>query len=427
MTDENDMFDTDDLDAAFGPENAIPSGGGGNDDYSADDDIRGDDQVGPAPATDVQRAEYTEPPTRDASPVEMETEWGSHPWGAGGSYGYRPMSMAMTDRSMGDIEKTKAGGKYRPTTQQQYSRAGNNGVDPMTLYDRDALSWNYGGDMTGQGIFDMEESGENLPGYGIFGNQYAMPGYLSREPIMDVEQSEMWDIEAGDWRTVQPSASGVPLSRRTGTFSPFSRGKAAPWTQLRPVPSGPQSHIESYGRGTAQILMHAAKRIPNVQQRSAFVDSALAALGPRAKATAQATVQKLTQMGYPPEKALEDTVAHLIMNATAREMKWGSHLPHLDALVKRTGAWGTQITSHARDTIGPLVNSSEQKKQDLGRLYNSPAGQAMGRLGEDAPAESTSGGTKIFTPKNLLIGGAVAVGGYFLWKKFGKKRKGATT
>lgn len=415
MSDENDMFDTDDLDAAFGPGNAISSSSEGSD-FSMDE---GPDEIGAGPATDLEP--YV-PSTRDASPDEKETDHGSHPWGAGGSSGYRPMSMSMTDRSMGEANEQKS----VKSVQQQHIQEASRGIDPLTIYDRDAQSWNYGGDTVGHGIFDMEESGGNLPGYGIFGNQYAMPGYLAREPIMDVAESEMWDIEAGDWRVVQPSAGGVPLSRRT--FSPFAKDgkRPASWTQLRPVPSGPQSHIEAYGRGAASIVMFAAKRIPDVKMRSMFIDQALNSLGPRAKTIATKTVQKLIQFGYPSEKALEDTVAHLIMHATAKEMRWGSHLPHLDILVQRTGAWGRNIAQHASETIGPIVNNAEQKKVDLGRLFNSPAGQAMGRLGEDVPAPASPSSSSILTPKNLLIGGVVAVGGYFLWQKFGKKRKGAT-
>jgi hypothetical protein len=146
--------------------------------------------------------------------------------------------------------------------------------------------------------------------------------------------------------------------------------------------------------------------------RSAFLANATEALGPGASARAAATAKKLVEMGRPSESALEDSLAHAVMHATAEDLKGarlGGSLPRLDKLASRVSRSKTAMQASAAKHIAPLASDSGKLKSDLGAFYGSPA---MAGVGQVAPASEPT----LFTTRNVLIGLVLAGGGYLAWQ-----------
>lgn len=393
------------------------------------------------------------------TPGMKQTTFGAHPWGPGSAVGYRPHSQQRTGmdlRALGAAEQ-----EHMPTPQKvekdsmhsepevmmavpveeplswqeqvhgnRNSQPSNDEIDPMTLYDR--MSYEYDDssqNVIGSGIFGMEEDVTWRPRDGIFSHHYAFPAYIGDEDELGVQQSEMWDSTAGEWRVTQPSAAGVSLARKTRRMkpSPFARH-----------PAGPRSHIEAFGRKAARCLVLEAKMQPP-QYRSGFLEDALNALGPGSATKAQKVAAKLVKAGYPPDAALEDVVAHLLMHATAsdltdkRRRRNVSLLPRLDAMSKKVVAKGGELKNAAAQHIGPLTKDGNELRNDLGALFASPASQGMGAVnaenGETAPANGSgapaANGAKksVFTTRNVFIAGGVGLAAYFAYANRDKIKK----
>jgi hypothetical protein len=397
--------------------------------------------------------------TKDWSIIDAEdgpgmeaTTYGAHPWGPGGATGYRPQSMQRTDMELRDTLLRDAHlGDADPTRQakpmerddmhnepevlethddvlvpparwhgNRNQRPSNEGIPSDLIYDRDSYEYNNSsGDTIGSGVFDMEEGVTWRPRDGVFAHQFALPAYIGDEDEMGIQQSEMFDTTANEWRVVQPSAAGVPLSRtvekyRPG-YSPFVKRAAVP--EMRPEVTGPRSHIEAFGRKTANLIVAEAKTQP-LTARSQFVANAIEALGPGMAARASATAKKLVDMGYKPETALEDTIAHVVMHATVRDLQGAKRargkLPNLDRLAGRIQKTKPQMQAAAAKHLGPLTKSTEKLKGDLGALFGSPAALGMGQVSEGSTSIVAT--PTLLTPRNLLLTAVVGIGGYYAWQ-----------
>lgn len=393
---------------------------------------------GAAPAPDVQGdGEYQYLHGNMGAPGMKQTTYGASPWGPGSKTGYRPYSQQRTDMSLralgGDEPKPKpvrqddmmrepevinAVPVERPVGWDEEWHANRNQapsnaeVDPMTLYDRSSFEYDDSSQSTiGTGIFDMEEGVTWRPRDGIFSDQFALPAYIAEEDELGVQQSEMWDSTADEWRVTQPSASGVALARKVSHLkAPLSM------PQMRPEVTGPRSHIEAFGRKTAAAVMSEA-RAHRPEHRGQFLNNALVALGPVASRRCRETADRLIKLGYRADTALEDAVAHTIMHAVAKDLtEKGSALPRLDRLAKRIRREKPAVREAAAAHVAPLIKSKAALKSDLGALYASPAGAGIGQVtAEDVTAPPSAPEPGLVTPRNVAIAGGLGLGAYFLY------------
>jgi len=399
---------------------------------------------GAAPATDIDGTSEFDmlsvPGGMDA-PGMKQTTFGQSPWGPGSSQGYRPYSQERTGmdlRAMGDSaeemmqppapldsmahepEVINAAEAERPVSWdnqwhgEQNQQPSNAEIDPMTLYDRESYEYDDSSqDVIGSGIFGMEEGVTWRPQDGMFANNYAMPKYLAEEDELGVQQSDMWDSTAGEWRVTQPSAGGVPLARRINHLKPP--------VNLRPESTGPRSHIEAFGRKAAQIIGAQAKTL-HPQHREQFLRNALDSLGPSGADKARKTAAALVKMGYRPDVAMEDAAAHLVMHAAMKDLSSPAskrgQLPHLDRMVKvLTPAAAPHMRQAAQEHVAPLVTDPNAAAQDVNALKASPAAAGMGQVStEDAPPTPNPADKPFFTKKRVLIGGAVGLGAFFMFR-----------
>lgn len=398
---------------------------------------------GGAPATDIEGTDsfsFLKVPGGMKAPGMKQTTYGSSPWGPGSESGYRPHSQARTDmnlRALGSEERNHMAHAKpeQPVRDEMHDEPevinaveveesvpwptqwkgnqnqapSNARVDPMTLYDHQSYEYdNSSQNVIGNGVFEMEEGVTWRPRDGIFQNQYAMPAYLAEEDELGVQQSDMWDSTAGEWRVTQPSASGVPLARKVPKLK-------TPW---RPEVTGPRSHIEAFGRRAAQALLREAKHY-RPEHRSQFLSNALEALSPGASLRARRAAETLIQLGYPRETALEDAVAHLVMHASVKDLtakrSKRTMLSRLDRMSKIVQGSERNVVQHAAiEHLQPLAKNTDALRQDLGALYGSPAGHAMGQVAEE-PAPSAPTAPGLFRPRNLAIAGVLGAGAYLLF------------
>lgn len=431
----DDLFGDDDLptpsvrgNANLDPQDYQRIGGPQDDSSFLDDDIQEDtpsrpgDGAGPAP--DIDGVDDMDPFEAEDGPGMQQTDFGSHPWGPGSAQMYRPYSQARTDMSLGADETMEAmKPRARPSggdsmldepevpmarmNQQQNRMPSNRAVDPETLYDDDPYTFQDSSQATiGDGIFSMEEGVTWRPRDGVFAHQYAFPQYLAKEPELGVQQSEMFDSTANNWRVTQPSASGVPLAVRVAGLKPLP--------QMRMDATGPRSHIEAFGRKTALAMVAEAQALP-APMRSPFLASAINALGPNTAAQAQAISAQLVKMGYDPTSALQDTLAHFVMHAAMRDLS-GRRLRRLDGMARRLNRSKGQVQQAAQQHIAPLLQNGQALQNDVSALRASPAARAIGALGQvDTTAIAPTGDT-VFTARNLVIAGVVGGVGWLAWR-----------
>jgi len=416
--------------------------------YSGDSSILDDDlqedtlstpgfNPGAAPAPDIDGTDDYEPEVEDDDePGMAQTTYGNHPWGPGASGGYRPHSQQRTDmelRALGDesapqpkprerdsmmmepeVLNAVAVGKPVPWDREWHgnqNQLSNEDLDPDTIYDRSSYERHDSTQSTiGSGIFSMEEGATWRPRDGIFAHQYALPEYIGAEDELGVQQSDMWDTTADDWRTTQVSGGGVAFTKNAPRKPPPNM------SGMRPEVTGPRSHVEAFGRKAAKLVIAEAQMQPP-ENRSRFLNAAVDSLGTGTSAKASQVAQKLIQLGYRPDVALEDVLAHAIMHATAKDLTQpkfrSSALPRLDALASKIKRTKPAMQNAAVEHLHPLTQDPKTLKGDLGALYASPAARGMGQVAEGGTQPAVSEG--VFTAKNLLIAGAVGGLGYVLF------------
>jgi hypothetical protein len=407
---------------------------------------------GAASATDIDGVDDWAIQEAEDGPGMQATTYGNHPWGPGSAVGYRPQSMQRTDMAlrdsqlrdgMGDVE---TGRTPKPMnrdnmhdepevlevddniavpparwTGNRNQRPSNAGIPEDTIYDRESFEFNDSSqNVIGTGIFGMEEGVTWRPRDGVFANQYALPAYIGDEDELGVQQSEMWDTTANEWRVVQPSASGVTLATRVDRFKPgYSPFVSRPMPEMRPEVTGPRSHIEAFGRKTAALVIAEAKAQPP-DARAPFLAKAIEALGPGTAERASATAKKLVASGASPTTAIEDSVAHAVMAATVNDLKSGNRangkLANLDRLAMCVNRTRPQMQAAAAKHIGPLAQNTAKLKSDLGALYGSPAALDMGQVTTGSAITAPPATTTLLTPMNVLIGALVVGGGYYAWQ-----------
>jgi hypothetical protein len=473
----NDLFDDDDDFLEGRGELAAPnSRGNANQDvtgFAMDPLDEGDFDYeglppgpGPAPATDLMSERQIEEEDDvfedESGPGMRQTTYGAHPWGTDTSQGYRPAAMMTTDRNMNSLGEVFPV-QPAPRNPQEGLMPSNADIDPETIYDRRSYE---SGKVFGNGIFEMEEGTTWRPSYGSFAHKYALPDYIARENEMNVQGSAMWDVTRGAWRVVQPTASGVPLSRIVpgspaggpGRYSPFVRPmtpatQAAQVAQAAPAPK----NIEIFGKEVALTVTQGASTLPP-EHRGPFIAAALELLGPGTAAKAEKVAKKLTEMGFPRDIALRDTLAHFVMNVTARDMRnavdaarrgkrvSGGLFPSITKLSDRTGkAVGGRIKALRGRLLSPAESNPAVAERELGSFY---ASSAMGRIEYlnglgNAPAASAAPAVPaapaasqpgLLSPRNLLIGAALVGGTYYAYQSgllrkaglpFGKSTKDA--
>ena len=465
MSNDDYGFDDDDGDMAIptmrGNANLNPQdyarGPSGRGSSFLDDDLQEDTpstpgrNPGAASAPDIDGESDWTIQEDEGGPGMAATTYGSHPWGPGSAVGYRPESMKRTDMAlrdsqlrdgMGDVDTDRTPKPMKRDnmhdepevlevedsvavpparwTGNRNQRPSNAGIPEDTIYDRESFEFNDSSQSTiGSGIFGMEEGVTWRPRDGSFAHQYALPAYIGDEDEMGVQQSEMWDTTANEWRVVQPSAAGVTLATRVDRFKPgYSPFVSRPMPEMRPEVTGPRSHIEAFGRKTAALVVAEAKAQPPAV-RAQFLANAVDALGPGTAARASVTAKKLVDAGQSPATAVEDSVAHAIMAATVNDLKSANRalgrLPNLDRLASRVNRTKPQMQAAAARHIGPLTQSVQKLKNDLGALYGSPAALGMGQV-TDGSAITPPPPTTLLTPRNLLIGAVVGIGGYYAWQ-----------
>jgi len=365
---------------------------------------------------------------------DIEAEGGaSEPWGPGAGYAHLPMSMAVTDRApLGSSDEEHQVAANAAVEQQQRAEG-----DPgdMVRYDRSSYER---GHTYGSGIFDMPDEGyRSRDGNGIFDTDFAMPDYIGDEPEVGVWESEMLDLNTGQPRVVQGNTSGVQLARQVpqgqAVFSPFAPPPYGQSTPVRTVPGVPQprgawlGRIEQFGNAAAAALLAEAHRGRSGKHAERFVQAALEALGPGKSRIAMAQVRRLRKLGYPPGQALHQTVAHLIMHATADDLRTKAtqrdaspRMPSLDRMAAATGLGASpQLNDAARQTIGPLTQLGPETQSELESFFASPAGrEASQMLGEAQGAPGNGVG------KYLLLGAAVLGAGYVGWRWWQDKQQG---
>lgn len=422
-----------------------------------DDDLQEDTpstpgrNPGAAAATDIEGTsdfDMLEVPGGMDAPGMKQTDFGDSPWGPGSETGYRPYSQQRTGmdlRALGGEEE------FMPTPQmkerdsmhmepevidavgvaevepwskewhgQRNQQPSNAEIDPMTIYDRTSFEYDSSSqDTIGSGIFGMEEGVTWRPRDGSFANNYAYPAYIADEDELGVQQSEMWDSTAGEWRVTQPSASGVALARKVKSLRPSPFG---PMPQMRPDVTGPRSHVEAFGRMAAKCVIREAQA-HQPGNRGRFLANAMEALGPGATDRAKRAADRLMAMGYRQDIAFEDALAHLIMHATAKDLtekkkRTATLLPRLDRMSKQVVHRSGDLRQAANSHLAPIASNGDALRKDLGALFASPAGQALGTVSEEAVApetETPSGGGSVFSTRNMLIAGGVGLGAYVLY------------
>ena len=433
-----------------------------------DDEIQEDTPSTPGsgagPATDVVGTSSLVIAPDDDSPGMEQTTYGQHPWGPGSGSGYRPYSMAQTDLDLSGVGGEESPGReydrgdeedrqrsrrlaemdaeevLKPRGQSQFNpQPSNAGIDPLTIYDRE--SYEQHGDpqaVIGNGVFDMEEGVTFRSRDGIFQNQYAEPAYVVHDGEVETQQSEMWDSTAQNWRVTQPSGGGVSFAKRVDGLKPrlnrpkvYSPFTSKPMPEMRPEITGPRSHVEAFGRKAAQIVLREASSMPTPAHKSAFLSSALESLGPKMAVRARTIADRLTQLGYPAEQALEDTVAHCVMHATLQDLtaraRKGGGLPRLDKLGTQVRHGNKALRDAALQHLQPLSTDPKKLQSDLGSFYASPAAAGMGEVATTTPADASPGALVTTatsnTVRNVVIGGAVLGAGYYFFSqtKTGKK------
>lgn len=450
MHDDLDLFGDDDM--------AVPTTRGNANldvqDYSRasggdlsflDDELQEDTPSRPGdgagPAFDVDGVDGPFMGGGDA-PGMNQTTYGAHPWGPGSGTGYRPASMQRTDNDLGsddDMRETKPATRDAMYLEPEVAAAdaafpiqtpdwtgnrnqmpSNDDIDPETLYDRASYEYSDSSQsVIGNGIFDMEEGVTWRPRSGAFANQYALPAYLADEDELGVQQSEMFDTTANNWRVTQVSSGGVALTRKVPSLKPIGPFGSGRGSQAVGGAPGPRSHIEAFGRSVASAVVSEAQAIPSTPQRSAFLTSVLNALGPRMAERANQVAARLVAMGYPSANALEDVICHAVMHAAVRDLMRGSgRFRRLDRFAGATRSSQAAIRAAGARHIAPLARDQRAMQQDMAALRTSPAAQGMGQLAlaEDAisdDAPSASGA--LVTTRNVLIAGAVAGVGYLAW------------
>lgn len=373
---------------------------------------------GAAPAPDVDGTSEYEMADDEGGPGMNQTTYGSSPWGPGSETGYQPMSMRATDLSGSEEQVNPA-----PRDPQMNPEPSNRGVDPLTIYDRSSYEFNDSEqDTIGSGVFSNEEGATFRARDGQFAHQYALPEYIANEDELGVEQSDMWDETAENWRVVQPSGGGVTFSRRVDrlkpggrAYSPFAQGGGMP--EMRPDVKGPKSHVEAFGRKVAVAIIGEARSLPP-QSRGAFLNSAVAILGPNMAEKCKRTAERLTTLGYQPETALEDAIAHCVMHATVEDLTKGrGSLPRLDRLTGKVRGNGPALRGAAQQHVAPLLADQRKLRGDLGALYNSAAAAGMGEVAQEAaPAAPAASIIPIISNRNLAIA-AAAAGALFVFSQ----------
>lgn len=398
----------------------------------------GDLSVDSSPITSTEEVPHEmdysgpEPSESYEGPGAIQTTYGQHPWGPGGGGGYIPMSQSRTDDNpLGSSEA------QRRLAVQQPSNAA---IDPETIYDR--TSYEYAsGDVVGSGIFDMEEGVTFNQSDGIFANNYALPGYLAREPMMYPAQSAMIDTQTGLPTVVQPSASGVQLAMQvppgTPVYSPFRQ--TGPQFNRTPVPRVPNvppprgmgevaqpsrhvssSSIENFGREVASELVRRAALL-KVPEREKFVSAAMAMLGPQRSRRAIEAIQHLVRMGYPSTHVVEQVFAHCVMHAVAVEVagvaRTGRAQPPATSSVRALTA-AVPPDAHGRiaqaaRSVAPALMSKAQAERELKQYVSSDTRQrAVAMLGDDGAQQSSS----MSTGTKVAIGIGVAGAAFAAWK-----------
>lgn len=361
-----------------------------------------------------------EPSPEEAASLGLkQTDFGAHPWGAGAGYGYRPHAMARTDQTLrGAAEETMQAAAVSPGDEDT--------VDPSAVYDRSSYER---GKTYGAGIFDMEETTTYRAGYGSFEHDYALPDYMAREDELSVLESEMFDVNTGTWRVVQPSAGGVQLMKRGGkAYSPFNRpGQTSPMSVVpgapRPRPAVvPESFMEAFARDLSSSVMDCAAR-QHPAKREAYVNSVVRRMGIGKDYVARKQARNLIRQGYPPDRAMEDTICVLVIHALYQDLD-GKHrqrdkgpgLPRVDQVAAASGPAKPSIVKSAVKNLAKLVQSPRAFQEDTNRLMQSHAGQALsGLLGQ---ASSDNG-----IWKTLLIGGGVALAGWLAYEHWYKEAR----
>jgi hypothetical protein len=351
------------------------------------------------------------------------SEHGSYPWKPGGGGGYRPASMhtdlsgsdSTPDREIAVRMADQALPAHRARLEQRNRQPSNRGIDPATIYDDS--SFEFSGDpqnVIGTGIFSNEEGVVWNPRDGSFANDYALPAYIGQEGNLDVQQSQMWDSVANNWRVVQPSGGGVTFSTRVNGLKPTQSPFTDQQWSMRPERTGPRSHIEAFGRAAAKAVVDEARLMPQPAMRAMFLTQATEALGVGQAAKCRQVAERLVQMGYSPDTALEDTLAHCVMHATMRDIadrsKGKAGLPRIDKMSAKVRANSGQIRQAVASHVAPLAMDQAAAKSDMSALVSSPAAAGMGQVAvPDAPATNTS--------RNLLLGAAAVGLGYLFLTK----------
>ena len=386
---------------------------------------------GPGPLSetsdDSYPLDYNGPETEDpgTGPGMVQTTYGSHPWGTGAGGGYRPMSQSRTDDApLGSTEAQQRMGIQQPS---------NAALDPMAIYDRQSYEY-ASGDTVGAGVFDMPEGVAWNVNDGIFANNYAMPGYLAKEPMMYPAQSAMIDTQTGLPTVVQPSASGVqlamPAPQGAQVYSPFTQMTAV--TNRTPVPRVPYAQMprgmngmgampapmpqqappigasaaEAFGNEAAAALIRRAAMM-KTPGRERFVANAMRVLGPRRSAAAVSAIRRLMSMGYPSTHVVEQVFAHCIMHAVVSEAmqvaRTGRPVPPAQSIVRAATSAAAQAgpapgLTHAAQRVVPAITNPHAARAELAAFSNSVSRpqvratlgsdglEGMGYLGADAPS-----------------------------------------
>lgn len=378
--------------------------------------------AGPAPDVDGM-SEFDLTHETEDDPGMSVSDFGSYPWRVGGGGGYRPASM-RTDLSGDEMSPSQeialhSGSQglpaHRANPDPQLSRQPSNaGVDPSTLYDRSSFEYDTDPqNVIGTGIFDTEEGVLWNSRDGIFANRYALPAYLAQEGELDVQQSQMWDSVANNWRVVQPSGGGVTFATKVPALKPTSSPFVDQQFSLRPERTGPRSHIEAFGRAAARAVVEEAKTI-SPSMRSMFLTQAIESLGRGQAARCREVADRLVAMGYPSDVALEDTIAHCTMHAIMHDLsdraKGRTGLPRIDKMGAKIRANSVALQQAVADHVAPLDVDKSKAAADVAAFATSPAAAGMGQV---APAE---GAVPAAAPvaRNLIVGAAVVGVGYYL-------------
>jgi hypothetical protein len=397
-----------------------------------DDEIQEDTPSTPGsgagPASDVDGMDaFDLTDSTEDDPGMSETEFGSYPWKVGGGGGYRPASM-RTDLSGDDPAAGSSPAQEiairtgsspqplhpAPRHPQRNRMPSNDAVDPATLYDRESFEFdNDPQNVIGTGIFDTEEGVVWNARDGSFANNFALPAYIAQEGELDVQQSQMWDSVANNWRVVQPSGGGVTFARNVRALRPTANPFVdQQMPSMRPERTGPRSHIEAFGRAAAKAVVDEARTIANPAMRSAFLTNATEALGAGQAARCRQVSERLVAMGFRPDTALEDTLAHCVMHATMKDMADRANgkngLPRIDKMGANVRANAGALQQAVVTHVAPIAASKGAAQADVAKLVSSPAASGMGQVAtqDAAPAANTS--------RNLLLGAAAVGVGYYL-------------